>query len=82
MKLNAVPLGVALGVVLGVGSFLMTLVIKSQGGGGHICLLRRVCPGFSVGVGGAFLGLLYWFVYGFVAGVLLAVVYNQISRKA
>ncbi len=81
MKLNAVSMGVALGLVLGVGSFLMTLMILSQGGGAHLHLLRRVCPGFSVGLGGAFVGLVYWFVYGFVVGALLALVYNRVSKK-
>jgi len=82
VKLNPVPLGVALGLVLGVGFLLMTLVISLEGGGGHMHLMSRVCPGFSVGIGGAFLGLVYWFVYGFVGGVLLAVVYNRVSRRA
>jgi hypothetical protein len=80
MKLNAVPLGVALGAVLGVGVFLLTLVVMSQGGGAHLHLLRRVCPGFSTGVGGAFLGLVYWFIYGFVGGAVLAVVYNRVGK--
>lgn len=82
MKLNAVALGVALGLVLGVGALLLTLVISFQGGGAHLYLMRRVCPGFSVGVGGAFLGFVYWFVYGFVAGALLGVLYNWVRRKA
>jgi len=82
MKLNAVPLGVALGLVLGLGMFLLTLVISLQGGGGHLHLMGRMCPGFSVGIGGAFVGLVYWFVFGFVAGVIFALVYNWVSRKA
>ncbi len=81
MKLNAVSLGVALGLVLGVGSFLMTLAVMSQGGGAHLHLLGRLCPGYTVGFGGAFVGLVYWFVYGFVGGALVALVYNRVSKK-
>ncbi len=81
MKLNVVSLGIALGVVLGLTFFLTTIMIVLQSGGAHLHLLRRVCPGYSVSVAGSFLALVYWFIYGFVGGALLAFIYNRVSSR-
>jgi hypothetical protein len=81
MKLNVLSLAVALGVLFGLSFLIMSLIVLWQDGGAHMYLLRRVCPGYSVSVGGSFLALVYWFVYGFIGGAVLALVYNRVGKK-
>jgi hypothetical protein len=79
MKLKVLSFGLATGIVLGVVFFLATLIINAQGGGGHMYLMHRMCPGYFVSVGGSFLGLIYGFIYGFVFSGVLAWLYNTLG---
>jgi len=72
--------GLALGAVCGVGLFLATLWLVVRGGvnvGEHLNLLGIFLPGYSVSVGGAFIGFVYAFVIGYGAGRTIAAVYNR-----
>jgi hypothetical protein len=72
--------GLAFGAVCGVGLFLATLWLVVRGGvnvGEHLNLLGIFLPGYSVSVGGAFIGFVYAFVIGYGAGRTIAAVYNR-----
>ncbi|MCX5800596.1 MAG: hypothetical protein NTX17_04345 [Candidatus Eisenbacteria bacterium] len=79
MKLKVLPFALAAGIVSGVACFLTTLFVHAQGGGGHMYLMHRMWPGYCVSVGGAFLGLVYGFVYGFAIAGVLVWLYNAMA---
>ncbi|MBI3796976.1 MAG: NAD(P)/FAD-dependent oxidoreductase [Deltaproteobacteria bacterium] len=72
-KLDPVAFGVAVGVVSGIGLFLMTAVLLLKGGreiGPNLALLRYYVPGFEVTWSGAIIGLVEVGVGGFTLGSL------------
>jgi protoporphyrinogen oxidase len=84
-KLDRVALGVAAGLVAGVGLLVATLALVLKGGpvvGPHLRLLAQYLPGYTVSVGGGFLGLAYGFVGGFVAGWSFALFRNAAALAA
>lgn len=83
LRLNAVATGIGLGMLCGIGLFVATLFLVLKGGpwtGQHLGLLGQYFPGYSVSVGGAFIGFVYAFIVGGAAGHLLAVIYNRFAR--
>lgn len=83
LKLNARAWGIAVGLVFGIGLFLATIVLLLKGGvevGAHLALLGKLLPGYSVTVGGAFIGFGYAFVIGFAIGRIIGSVYNALAR--
>lgn len=84
LKLNARAWGIALGLLLGLGLALATLVLVFRGGtevGPHLSLLALFLPGYSVTVAGAFIGFAYLFVIGYAIGRLIGGVYNKLARS-
>ena len=84
MRLNAVVNGVVLGLLSGVGLFLLTVILVLKGGevvGPHLGLLGQYLPGYSVTWGGSFIGLAYGLVLGFVGGAFGALIYNAIASR-
>ncbi len=80
-RLDAVALGVAVGVVTGTGLWLATAVLLWKGGehvGRNLALLGQYFPGYRVTWPGAWIGYGYGFVTGFLAGWLLATVRNLV----
>jgi hypothetical protein len=80
-RLNARAWGIAMGLLLGGGLFLATIVLVVRGGpdvGAHLGLLRAYFPGYSVTVIGSFVGFVYGFVVGYALGRLIGLVYNRI----
>lgn len=78
-RLDPVALGVAVGVVLGVVILLATMWIIVKGGpvvGPRLALLGQYMIGYTVTVGGAWIGLGYGFVIGFVVGCAIAFTRN------
>jgi hypothetical protein len=74
-RANARAWGIATGLVLGLGLLGATLWLvwkDGQQGGEHLGRLSQILPGYSVSVGGAFLGMLYGFVIGYALGRVLA----------
>ena len=74
-RANARAWGIATGLVLGIGLLGATLwIVLRDGpqGGEHLGRLSQILPGFSVSIGGAFLGMLYGFVIGYALGRVLA----------
>lgn len=83
LHLNARAWGIAVGLVFGMGLFLATMVLLMKGGlavGAHLGLLGRLLPGYSVTVGGAFIGFGYAFVIGYAIGRIIGSVYNALAR--
>jgi hypothetical protein len=84
LKLNARAWGIALGLLLGLGLALATIVLVFRGGasvGPHLALLALFLPGYSVSIPGAFIGFAYLFVIGYAIGRLIGSVYNKLARS-
>jgi hypothetical protein len=84
LKLNARAWGIALGLLLGLGLAIATIVLVLRGGaavGPHLSLLALFLPGYTVSVGGAFIGFAYLFVIGYAIGRLIGLVYNKLARS-
>ncbi|PJC37188.1 hypothetical protein CO046_01815 [Candidatus Peregrinibacteria bacterium CG_4_9_14_0_2_um_filter_53_11] len=81
-KLSVKGLGLASGVLWGVGLFLWTLVVSLASldwGRSSLQLVADIYPYFDISVGGAFLGLVFGFIDGWICGSLLAWLYNKFS---
>ena len=81
--LNAKLLGTVLGLIMGFGLFLATIILVLKGGpvvGPHLALLSQFFPGYSVTFLGSIIGFFYAFVAGFLIGAVLGIVYNQIAK--
>ncbi|NIR45125.1 MAG: hypothetical protein GWN99_12130 [Gemmatimonadetes bacterium] len=79
MKLKATAFGLACGSVLGLASFVATLLSLWRGGGFTITAVAGAYFGYSWSLAGAFIGLFWGVVYGFIFGWLLATIYNRLS---
>ena len=85
LKLNARAWGIAVGLLLGLGLFLATMILIVKGGvdvGAHLSLLGTLLPGYRVTVAGAFIGFGYMFVIGYAIGRIIGAVYNALAREA
>ncbi len=85
VRLNAKVWGITLGLLLGFGLFLATIVLVIRGGevvGPHLGLLGNFFPGYQVSVVGSFIGFVYAFVLGYGIGVLIGSVYNRMVAPA
>ena len=83
LQLNAKLLGMVLGFLLGLGSFLATNILVLKGGpnvGAHLGLLAQYFPGYRVTFLGSLIGFVYAFILGFVIGAVLGAVYNKVAR--
>ena len=84
-RLNARAWGIAIGLLLGGGLFLATIILVAKGGpdvGKHLVLLRAYFPGYSVTVLGSFIGFVYGFVLGYAIGRVIGTVYNRLVTPA
>lgn len=85
LRLNARAWGIAIGLVLGLGIFLATVLLVLKGGpnvGPHLALIGSYLPGYRVTWGGAFIGFVYLFVIGYAIGRIIGGVYNALARSA
>jgi hypothetical protein len=81
MELNKKALGLALGILWGLGVFIATVWVTWAEGGEHLYLLSSFYIGYRVSYLGAFIGLIYGFIDGFIGGWLLAWLYNRGERE-
>lgn len=82
-RLNALILGLTVGLIAGLTIFIMTIVLVVKGGevvGPHLSLLGQFFPGYHVTPLGSIVGFLYGFVLGFLAGFLFARTYNWLAE--
>jgi len=82
MKLNVKALALSAGIVWALAIFLITIWYLIFGfEGATLRKLHHVYLGYSVSLGGAFIGLIWGFIDGFIGGALLAWLYNKFSGK-
>lgn len=82
MKINAKAFGLAAGIVWGVNWFLLTWwMILFEGVTHEVTLLGRWYRGFTVCPVGSLIALGYGFLDGFLIGLLLAWIYNNLAPR-
>lgn len=80
MKLKPVAAGLALGVLLGVGLFLMTVIAMYTGfAETQLNLLVGVYPYYEVSWTGAIAGFVDGLIDGFFGGAILVLLYNAFA---
>ena len=80
MKLNIKAFALALGLIWGVGIFLLTWwIIAFEGSTGEPTLIGRLYRGYSISPLGSIIGLLYGVVDGVVGGAVFAWLYNTFA---
>jgi hypothetical protein len=83
LRLNANILGVGLGIIGGIGIFVVTNFLILKGGevvGPHLSLLRNFFPFYSVSFTGSLVGFGWGFLSGYVAGFFIASIYNFVVK--
>lgn len=82
MEINKTALGLAVGIVWGLGIFVATVWVRAVGGGETMALLGRFYIGYTPSILGAFIGLVWGFIDGFIGGWLIALLYNIFARRS
>lgn len=85
LRLNSKAWGIAVGMLLGTGLFLATIILVAKGGpnvGQHLQLLSAYFPGYRVTILGSFIGFAYGFVVGYGLGRLVGSLYNKLVGPA
>ena len=83
LRLNANILGVVLGIIVGLGIFVATNFLILKGGavvGPHLALLGNFFPGYRVTFLGSIIGFGYGLLSGYLAGFIIATIYNQVVK--
>jgi hypothetical protein len=81
MKLKPIALGLACGIVWGIGLALVTIVALTRSTGEVLSKLAGYYPGYSVSPVGALVGAVWGFVDGFIAAAVLAWLYNHFAKE-
>ncbi len=80
MKLNAVSLGVAGGILWGAMMLILTWICMANGYASMwLEVMSSVYPGYSISFAGSIIGLLYGFADGFIGLFILGWLYNQLG---
>lgn len=83
LRLNANILGIVLGIIFGLGIFVATNFLILKGGavvGPHLALLGNFFLGYRVTFLGSIIGFGYGLLTGYVAGFIIATIYNQVVK--
>jgi len=83
IRLNAKLLGLAFGLIMGLGLFAATMILVLKGGpsaGEHLILLAQFFPGYSISFAGSVIGFFYAFGVGFAIGAVIGSVYNKVAK--
>ena len=83
LLLNANILGIVLGIITGLGIFGATTFLILKGGnvvGPHLALLANFFPGYRVTFLGGIIGFGYGLLSGYVAGFVIASIYNLVVK--
>lgn len=81
MKLSIKALGLTSGILWGLTVFITTLwIIVIDSPGNTLGLLHKFYFGYSVSWAGAFIGLIWGFVDGFICGSIFAWLYNLLVK--
>ena len=82
LLLNAKVVGLALGVIFGLGIFVATNWLVIKGGsrvGPHLILLSQYFIGYKVTFLGSLIGAAYCFTLGTICGALMGWIYNRLA---
>ena len=83
MKLDALRLGAAFGIVLAIWVIALTLCARFLGwGGAAVDILASVYVGYAVTWPGLAIGAIWGYVDGFIGGFLVGWVYNYLLPRA
>lgn len=75
---NPKAFGLACGILWGIIVFIMTLIASYTAyGSGFLVILESVYPYYLISIPGAFIGLIYGFIDGFIGGAVFAWLYNK-----
>jgi len=77
-KLDTLAAAWTCAILWGGGVFGLTLLAALAGHGEHLALLSNYYLGYSVSISGAFIGLLWAALDGFILGLLGALIYNRL----
>lgn len=78
--LNATKLGLSGGIWWALFMFIATLISVYTGyAADFLHVMGSIYPGYQVSGGGAFVGLIYGFIDGFISLFLLAWLYNKLE---
>jgi hypothetical protein len=83
LRLNANILGIVLGIIAGLAIFIATNFLILKGGdvvGPHLALLRAFFPFYSVTFLGSVVGFGWGLLSGYVAGFMIASIYNLVVK--
>jgi hypothetical protein len=83
LELNGNILGLVLGIVAAIGIFVATNWLVIKGGdrvGPHLSLLGQFFIGYRVTLFGSLIGMVYGLAGGYLAGRIIAGVYNEVLR--
>ena len=82
MKLNIKAFALTSGLVCGIALFLLTWwFIAFDGSTGEATLIGRIYRGYLITPAGSFIGLVWGFGDGLVAGAIFAWLYNLLSSR-
>ncbi|HER08401.1 MAG TPA: hypothetical protein ENO20_05770 [Bacteroides sp.] len=82
MKLHTSAFALAAGITAGLVMLLITFLFLILGHEGTTLVkVHKLFFGFQVTWWGAFLGLLWGFVYGFLVGLFFAWLYNNLQKS-
>jgi hypothetical protein len=81
-KCQPLALGVAIGVLWALYVFLAAIFAMFDWGVPVVEVLASLYIGYAASIGGAVVGAIWAFVDGFIAGVVIAWVYNMVAREA
>jgi hypothetical protein len=80
MKLQPLALGIAFGLVWAIGIFLAGIFAMFNWGNAFVATIASFYLGYGASVVGALIGALWAIVDGFVAGYVIAWIYNKAAK--
>jgi hypothetical protein len=82
MRLNVKAFAPTSAIMWSLGLFLLTWwIIAFEGVTGDVTLIGRVYRGYTISPTGSFIGLIWAFVDGLIAGAIFALFYNLIAAR-
>ena len=80
-KCQPFALGIAIGVLWTIYVFFLGLVAMAGWGNSFVTTLSSLYIGYSASIIGAIIGGIWAFVDGFIAGAIIAWVYNKVAKS-
>ncbi len=82
MRLNVLALGLAFGLIWGLGLFILTWwIILFDGQTGETTIIGLVYRGYTISAVGSVIGLIWAFLDGAIGGVIFAWLYNLLAGR-